>query len=318
MTLKQPPRGRFETLEQFVAYRFPGAKTLPLSNTNNDLIKLNVGTDQAVVVKQVIDSDIPVCYMLEVSRKLSAHLPVQYIIEAVYQPDGSSFIVSPFLEGETLFDLIQKGGNAHSLINFCKLLVNFTARCSDLPQLGKGFGLYKTNATLYETAHQFMVAYAHKYWSRIRPALRDEQLVGWVDQWLHNGLIGADAGGVGQTVAIDVNLKNFLQLRDSTICILNVPIVGFSTRAHGVGATHFHLRYSSISEAYWHTATIGFSDAERYAALQLELWQVLGVMSFYARRAPNSWHTWKNWGSPVTLVRHLRDLIKLIKEATDK
>jgi len=314
INLKQTPRQRFDNLEEFIAYRFPGAKTTLLSNSNNDLIKLNIGTDHTLVVKKVTDSDIPVCYMLEVNRKLSAHLPVQNTIEAVYQADGSSFIVSPFLEGETLFELIQKKNEIYDLIDIGKFLIDFTTRCSDLPRLGKGFGLFKNNAILYETPREFISAYAHKYWSRVRPTLLDERLVSWIDRWLHNGLRGVDAGEAGQTVAIDVNLKNFLRLKDDTICILNVPIVGFSTRAHGVGAMHFHLRYSPIGETYWQSATIGFSEAERYAALQLELWQVLGVMSFYASREPQSWKTWKNWGSSVPLINHMNDLISLIKK----
>lgn len=313
--LPPPPRHNFSDLEEFVAYRFPGAEATPLSNTNNDLIKLYTRTGQTLVVKKVIDNDIPVCYMLEVNRKLSTYLPVQDIVEAVYQPEGSSFIISPFLEGETLFDLIQKKNNTRNLIDFGDFLLEFTSRCSDLPRLGKGFGLFKNNATLYETPHQFISAYAHKFWSRIRPVLQDEQqLVSWVDQWLHTGLPGVDAGEIWQTVAIDVNLKNFLRLEDATICILNVPIVGYSTRAHGVGATHFHLRYSDIGESYWQAATREFSEAECHAALQLELWQALGVMSFYASRDPGSWKTWKNWGSPVTLLHHMSHLIELIKK----
>lgn len=317
MTTLKRPNYRVDELEEFIACRFPGARTATLSNTNNDLVKIDTGPGQALVVKKVTDSDIPVCYMLEVNRRLSAHLAVQETIEAIYRPAGSSFIVSPFLEGETLFDLVQQNDQGHGLEGLVDFLLDFTSRCADLPRLGKGFGLFKNNAPLYETPLQFMLAYANKYWSRIRPTLQDQPMVDWVDQWLHNGLIGADAGGAWQTVAIDVNLKNFLRLEDATICILNVPIVGFSTRAHGIGATHFHLRYSAIGAAYWQAATRELSKAEQYAVLQLELWHVLGVMSFYASREPESWQTWRNWGSSVTLIQHLRDLVKLIKHAIE-
>ena len=78
--------------EAFVAERFPRSRIVPLSGTNNDVYRVTDG-DGSVVVKLVTDGDIPLEYLVEVSRVVARRLPTQAVREIHAACDAQPFDV---------------------------------------------------------------------------------------------------------------------------------------------------------------------------------------------------------------------------------
>lgn len=295
------------SVHDFVARHYPGYESQPLSDSNNPVLRV-ASSNGPIVVKEIIDRDIPACYMFEVNNALAPTLRVQRTLELHYVHDQAPIVVSEFVDGQPLSDTIQ-GLPPEAACSIASDLLAFSEACADLPRLRGRFGLYKVSAPMFDTLAEFLESYGRKYWSRVRKILPSSESTGWVDHWLDTRIDEAAVGDSPRTIAIDANLRNFVQLADNSLYLLNVPIVGLSTRAHAAAALSVHLRYTPVFDAFGERSVAGFSAAEQRACLQLELWQLLGIMSFYAVRAPDSCNDWRNWGSPVTLVDHLHDLI---------
>lgn len=299
-------------IDHFIRQRFPSHTVEPLSETNNTLFKV-CSERKSFVVKELTDTDIPVCYTVEVSLALEDKLKVQKIHEFQYRRDAPARMVSEFISGRPLSEIIHSLTEQEDIDRVTQFLVDYGDACVDLPRLNSSFGLFKVNAPRFDDLQSFLVSYARKYWSRIRLVISANEERAWVDEWLECGLSGALAGPDTRTVPIDSNLRNIIVMDDGELCLLNLPIVGVSTRAHAVAALSIHLRYSPVFETYRAQAMDSFSRDEKVAALHLELWQVLGVMSFYAVRNPHAPQDWINWGSPATLLTHFTDLVRILK-----
>lgn len=299
-----------DQLDSLVVESFPEAEIALLSESNNKVWKVVLPTKEILVFKQISDIDIPVDYMIDVGNSLSHRGVCSVPAKIIYRDQHQTAIVMPFVDGQPVNEWLSSVDDSHSIELFARFMSEFLIHCRDLPRLRSGYGLYKKDAPFFDSPHEFISFYANKYWARVRPKLDPKiRAVSFIDRWLSGGLRGVAAGTEGVTVSIDSNLKNFLRLQDGSFCSLNVPIVGFSTRAHALGAASFHLRYTPCWPRFWQQSSAELPEAEAVAALQLELWQVLGVMSFYSGRVSTPPEAWSNWGSAVTLLHHLNDLV---------
>ena len=132
----------------------------------------------------------------------------------------------------------------------------------------------------------------------------DDRVQRTVDRWIDGGLAAAtvedQAFGV---VAIDANLKNFIVTTDGSLVVLNVPIAGLSSTAHAVGALSVNLRHHRERDLFFNEVARRIPEARLDLVPHFELWNMLGILSFYADRHPDRPESWRNFGSP----RPLRD-----------
>ncbi|MBV8687166.1 MAG: hypothetical protein JOZ90_14990 [Alphaproteobacteria bacterium] len=290
---------------EFVRLTFPGAVVTPLSATNNEIFKVEDGAT-TLTAKRMIDADVPIPYFVQCSEALGRRLPVPRIERVFREAEGAPFdcIVSEFVEGRDLAAALAGEGPARiddeELVAF---LTRYVGAFDSLPRMFEGFGLYKKDALRFSDHGEFLRAYADKYWQRVRPFV-DAPAARQVDAWIADGIEAASAAPSGfQAVVVDSNLRNFVLAEDGSLVLLNVPIVGWSTRAHGVAAVAAHLRPFPARRLFLERATRGW-PAEEYAAVgHLEAWTLLGILSFYAVRAPAHPAEWRNWGA----TRGLRD-----------
>ena len=173
----------------------------------------------------------------------------------------------------------------------------------DVPPLRPGFGLYKRKAQTFATHREFIEDYARRYWNRSRPFF-DDRVQRAVDQWIDGGLAAAtvedQAFGV---VAIDANLKNFIVTANGSLVVLNVLIAGLSSTAHAVGALSVNLRHHPERDLFFNEVARRLPEVRLDLVPHFELWNMLGILSFYADRHPDRPESWRNFGSP----RPLRD-----------
>lgn len=92
--------------------------------------------------------------------------------------------------------------------------------------------------------------------------------------------------------------------------VLNVPIAAVSTPAHAVAAISAHLRNRKVRHQFLDAAAEGICTEDLEMVPHFELWQLLGILSFYAVREPDRQREWQNWGSPVPLDEDFRSLVE--------
>ena len=184
-----------------------------------------------------------------------------------------------------------------------------TQAVREMPPLRPGFGLYKRKAPTFATHGEFVEHYARRYWNRSR-SFFDDRVQRTVDRWIDGGLAAAtvedQAFGV---VAIDANLKNFIVTTDGSLVVLNVPITGLSSTAHAVGALSVNLRHHRERDLFLNEVARRLPEVRLDLVPHFELWNMLGILSFYADRHPDRPESWRNFGSPRPLcddfVTHL-------------
>ena len=293
------------SFEAFVAERFPQSQVVPLSGTNND-VYLVTSDEGSVVVKLVTDGDIPLDYLAEVNQLVARRLPTQAVREIHEACDAEPFdvVVAEYIDGENLAAVLG-GDAAHSFDRaaISSFLVDFLEVMLDVPPLHPGFGLYKRKAQTFATHREFIEHYARRYWNRSRSFFED-RVQRTVDQWIDGGFAAAtvddQAFGV---VAIDANLKNFIVTTSGSLAVLNVPIAGLSSTAHAVGALSVHLRHHPERDLFFKEVARRLPEVRLDLVPHFELWNMLGILSFYADRHPDRPESWRNFGSP----RPLRD-----------
>ena len=299
------------SFEAFVAERFPQSQIVPLSGTNNDVYRVTDG-DGSVVVKLVTDGDIPLDYLAEVNHALARRLPTQAVLEIHEACDAEPFdvVVAEYIDGVDLAAVL--GGDAVCSFDraaISSFLVDFLEVMVDVPPLRPGFGLYKRKAPTFATHREFVEHYARRYWNRSR-SFFDDRVQRTVDQWIDGGFAAAtiddQAFGV---VAIDANLKNFIVATDRSLVVLNVPIAGLSSTAHAVGAISVNLRHHPERDLFFDEVARRLPEARLDLVPHFELWNMLGILSYYADRHPDRPESWWNFGSPRPLcddfVTHL-------------
>jgi len=300
---------------EFVQLTFPGAVITPLSSTNNEIYK--VESEGAVLsAKRMVDADVPISYFARCSEILGASLPVPKVERIFRTADGAAFdcIVTEFVDGQDLAATLSGTEPLHipdeKLLGF---LADYLAASAGLPPMFAGFGLYKQDGPRFPSHMDFLRAYAEKYWRRVRPFV-DGAAQRRVDRWIASGIGAASLAPQGfQPIVVDSNLRNFIVTGAGELVLLNVPIVGRSTRAHAVAAIAAHLRPFSVRRPFLDRSTRGWTGEERAAIAHLEAWTLLGILSFYAVREPERPAEWRNWGA----VRSLRDdFLELIDEVS--
>ena len=174
-----------------------------------------------------------------------------------------------------------------------------------------GFGLYKRSAVIDASHPEFVTRHVARYWGRARPYFEGTEICAAVDEWLAVGLTKALAAHPVryEVVPIDANLRNFI-VTTNGIVVLNVPIVAYSTPAHSVAAVSFHLRHRPLHEAFLAAARRSVCPADAAMVPHFELWQLLGVLSFWAVHHPERPETWRNWGSPVLICDDFSELVQ--------
>ena len=299
------------SFEAFVAKRFPQSQIVSLSRTNN-YVYLVTNDNESVVVKLLTDSDIPVSYLAEVSDVIARRLPTQTVREIYRDRSAGPFevVITEYINGVDLATVLES--DAASPLDGAVLssfLVDFLQVMADVPPLSPGFGLYKRTAVTFNTHREFIEHYAHRYWSRSRPFF-DNRVQRTVDQLIDGGFLGATIDDQPfRVVAIDANLKNFIRTSDGSFAVLNVPIVGLSSVAHAVAAISVHLRHHRERDLFLDEVALRFPAVQLEFVPHFELWNMLGILSFYADRHPDRPETWRNFASPKPLrddfVTHL-------------
>jgi hypothetical protein len=296
---------------EFVQLTFPDATITPLSSTNNEICKVE-DKGATLSAKRMVDADVPIPYFVQCSETLGRLLPVPRIERIFREVDGAAFdcIVSRFVDGHDLAAVLS--GTAPLRIANGKLvdfLTRYLGAGQSLSPMFEGFGLYKRDAPRFSDHLDFLRTYADKYWRRVRPFI-DGQAARQVDHWIAQGISGASVAPEGfQPIVVDSNLRNFIVTNEGELVLLNVPIVGWSSRAHAVAAIAAHLRPFAVRKVFLEHVTQGWAREECAAIAHLEAWTLLGILSFYAVRAPAQPDDWRNWGA----TRSLRDdFIELI------
>ena len=300
----------------FLELVYPGARYELLSEGNNRVFKV-FADDQILVAKEMVDAGIPVGYTNTVSRIISRRVLVPEVTRVFRKSEGAPFdcVISRYVSGVSLADVVDRGEEMPSSDVLSEFLIEYVDACSSLPRYLPGFGLYKVAAGSFGSHRAFLQSYASRYWQRGRRFVADRSVRLQVDKWIEGGLGPAQAGGSYRTVAIDANLRNFIVRPGGTLAVTNVPIVGWSSRAHAVAAVSVHYRNHPFRAAFLSVATSGFRSDEIAAVEYLEAWHLLGVMSFYAGRGTGDPRRWRNWGAPVPLIRDFSELVnKLAKQ----
>ena len=293
------------SFEAFVAQRFPQSRMVPLSATNNDVYRVT-NDDGSVVVKLVTDGDIPLEYLVEVNRVMARRLPTQTVreIHETCSDEPVDVVVADYIDGVDLAAVLGGAATCPSdRAATASFLVDFLDAMLEVPPLRPGFGLYKRKAQTFATHSEFIEHYARRYWNRSR-SFFDDRVQRTVDQWIDGGFAAAtiDDQLFGVT-AIDANLKNFIVTANGSLVVLNVPIVGLSSIAHAVGAISVNLRHHPERDLFLSEVARRRPEVRLDLVPHFELWNMLGVLSFYADRHPDRPQAWRNFGSP----RPLRD-----------
>lgn len=295
----------------WISQKYPASSIEIISNTNNEIYKIQHKND-IFCAKNMIDIDIPLEYFSKCSKTMEGKIPYQKIIEVIHKNDENEFncILSEYLDGYDLASVLNK---AVDLTVPIKKIIDFFIQymniCEQFPRMFHGFGIYKSDAPSFSNHSDFLCHYARKYWSRARPYF-EPPIANWVDQWIEGGLQPALIAPAGHiSIPVDSNLKNFLVTNDQELAVLNVPIVGRSSRAHAVAAISTHLRPFAEHRRFLERATDGWSDAEYAAVAHFEAWTLLGILSFYAVREPETPQSWRNWGAARSLRDEFADVI---------
>ena len=293
------------SFEAFLAERYPQSQVVPLSGTNNEVYLVTIGGG-SVVVKLVTDGDIPLEYLVEVNWVMARRLPTQTVREIHEACDAEPFdvVVADYIDGVDLAAVL--GGDAACSLDraaVASFLVDFLDAMLEVPPLRPGFGLYKRKAQMFATHREFIEHYARRYWNRSR-SFFDDRVQRTVDHWIDGGFAAAtiDDRPFG-VVAVDANLKNFIVTTNGSLVVLNVPIVGLSSVAHAVGAISVNLRHHPERDLFLSEVARRWPEVRLDLVPHFELWNMLGVLSFYADRRPDRPESWRNFGSP----RPLRD-----------
>ena len=303
-------QGIDEEFQVFLDRIYPGANYELLSDGNNLVVKVNVD-GQFFVAKKIVDVDIPIDYTNTISQIISKSIPTQEVIRVFRQADGAPFdcVISRYINGRDLAEIVESEGNMPSDEELTHFLIKYMKACSDLPRLLPSFGLYKTGAKYFASHSEFLQSYSYKYWQRVRDLIIDKSVRRWVEDWIESGLAPALAGSEYRTVAIDSNLKNFIVQPNGSLSMINVPIVGWSNRAHAVACISVHYRNHPFRTTFLNVATEGFMSEEISAIDHLEAWYLLGILSFYAVKNTGDPNRWRNWGTSVPLLRDFSELV---------
>lgn len=300
----------------WVSNEYPDASIEIISNTNNEIYKI-ISKNGTFCIKNMLDIDIPLEYFAKCSKVMEGKILTQKIIKIIHKNDQNSFncIVSEYLEGCDLAHILKNGsGQALQSKKTVEFFLGYMNICEQFPLMFDGFGIYKSDAPSFDNHGSFLCHYARKYWSRARPYF-ERPIVNWVDQWIEGGLKSALIAPAGYiSIPVDSNLRNFLVTNDQELAVLNVPIVGRSSRAHAVAAISTHLRPFAEHRQFLDRATDGWSDAESAAVTHFEAWTLLGILSFYAVREPETPQNWRNWGATRGLRDEFTDVIRQLSE----
>ena len=292
---------------EYLKHRFPDGEIAQLSDSNN-VVYLVTTPARRIVAKHVTDVDIPLPYLAKANRRLAEAIPVQRITEILDTTRGDPFdaVFAEYVEGTTLAD-----DRTLTDADLAGYLCGFILACRALPRMRDGFGLYKRSAVADASHAGFVTRNAARYWGRARPFFAGTDVGDAVDDWLAGGFTTALAAhpATYDVVPIDANLRNFV-VAPGGVVALNVPIVGYSTPAHAVAAVSVHLRHRPLHTTFLAAAARTVCTADAALVRHFELWQLLGVLSFYAVREPERPEQWRNWGSPVPLVEDFSDLVR--------
>lgn len=295
-----------------IANIYPDSEIKVLSTGNNKVVSISV-SGKTYIAKQILDSDLPIEYMNSLNDLLSSSLPVQKLIK-FSKKNTPPFLISEFVAGKDLSQYLYSAIGDEELDNLASYFCRYISSCANLPRMHDKFGLFKNNDPSFKDHQSFITYYAFKYWSRVRPFITDTQTIRWIDNWVYSDFAKATIAYAFQTISVDSNLRNFIRSNDGEIVLLNVPIVGYSSRQHAVAAVSVHLRHTSLYAPFLNLATKEFSLEECRAVQHFELWQLLGILSFYAVKYPKGMEKWKNWGSPVSLLDELNETLSILSD----
>jgi len=295
--------------ERYIAARYPQARLSALSRTNNLVLLVDSGASRQVA-KLVHDSDIPIHYLRVCNETLCRYLPTQRITEAGLMSEGVPFdyLMAEYIEGVDLVTAASRSQLPPDRL--ASFLEEFRRACSHIAPLSSGFGLFRRQSSLFADHASFIREHARKYWGRVRNFITDESTRRWLDGWVDidppDRLFPSSTGSV---VPVDANLKNYIAGVDGRLWVLNVPILGRSSAAHGIGAISAHLRHSAAYRLFLASVLSAPSTVTEFAVRYYELWTLMGIASFWSKKDPGQPRSWRNWGSPAPLLEDIHDLV---------
>ncbi len=298
-----------DSFETFVTERYPAGKLTPLSDSNNRVYRVD-DSGASLIVKHITDVDIPLDYLATVNHVIGTRLPTQRVVE-IHQADADralDIVISQYVLGVDLASVVGQPDRSPEPDTLARFFVDFIESMFEAPPLHPGFGLFKRGAPMFDRRSEFLEYYASRYWGRARPFF-DHSVQALVDRWVGGGLGAAVAAeDADATVAIDANLKNFLVSHDRSLTVLNVPIAGTSSVSHAVGALSVHLRHHPARTYFLDEASRRLQSVSTDLIPHFEMWNMLGILSFYAVREPDEPDRWRNFASPRGLRDDFEDL----------
>lgn len=290
----------------FLDEALPGGTRNVISMGNNVVVR-SISPAGDFVAKKIVDTDIPADYLIRINSEMSRFLEVQKT-RSSFNALGSVYVISDFIPGVNLSSYLEQARTDEELDSVGDYLTTFCEASRFLTPFTNGFALFKNGAPTFETHLEFLQFYAKKYWGRVRDTLPNERLRQWLEHWVEVQIGEATLDDQYRTVSIDSNMRNFMFQADGGITLLNIPIVGFSTQSHAVAALSVHLRNTALHRLFLSKVETSLSPAARRAVIHLELWNILGIMSFYAARDPGGVANWRNWGSSVPLLQDIENV----------
>jgi hypothetical protein len=299
--------------DAFVGSLFPGAKITCVSRSNNIAYVVETG-GEVVTVKVMTDPDIPTDYLLEVNQAIARTCRTPLVHSVHRKAAGAAYdcVVLEYIEGENVAAILE---NSPALLHapaFVEALSNVIEALAELRPHAAGYGLYKSDGRMFEQHADFISFYVDRYVGRVLPAV-SKALAERIGRW-RDGVVSF-AGGPQESsrvVPVDMNLRNFIQTSSGDIVVLNVPIVARSRAEHAFGACSAHLAGTALRDELIATATRRMTcSIEARAIAHYELFTLLGILSFYAKRcapAPIDPMT-RNWGSRMGILEQLELLL---------
>tara|TARA_R110000868_G_scaffold138329_1_gene352348 strand:+ start:60448 stop:61404 length:957 start_codon:yes stop_codon:yes gene_type:complete len=212
-----------------------------ISDSNNDvyLVHTNAGL---YTFKLLSDLDIDLEFVKRCNEFISHKISCQKILKVDELPhllNGHPFVVSEYMQGRDLRDVIESGDITEDIeAKFLVLLEELLSAINEIPSLPKeGYGAYKTSRPLYKTFDGSINAAISIYAGKFSKAFGTSSKWGHFEKVLTSycAMKSQEGNYSFAVVSFDMNLKNFIMDDSGNLNLLNLPILGFSICEAGVG-----------------------------------------------------------------------------------
>ncbi len=297
-------------IQNYISSLWKGSSLSLLSDTNNYVYRVEIGR-HICVVKVIVDNDIPTNYLVNYMLQLRKHMRVPEVYDVRYLREelGIDLIVMEYIKGESLANVVHIDDNVLHM-NITDSFINCLEIFKHIDPPSKSIGLFKVNSPSFESISMFNEFYLLKYWRKCKQFISETSFINTIENWLSHtsALIEEFDALPSQFSPVDLNLKNFL-INGKQIVLLNIPILGNTHPAHGMGAAAAQLRHSKAGILLREYFSHKYPHINQYIINYFEIWMLIGILAFYAGKQPNALKLAKNWGSPVSLMEDIGRLV---------